>query len=67
MSECGSIPHLDTQVKATTRRDSTMNESELVSAILSLLPDAIFDEENGELVIHTGVTVANSDGMLVPL
>ena len=43
-----------------------MNEKELYSIILDILPDAIFEETQGELVIHTGVSIANSDGMLVP-
>lgn len=43
----------------------TMNE--LMQKVLEILPDAVFDEnEQGEVVISTGVAVLDSNGLLIP-
>lgn len=43
-----------------------MTLNELIGKVLELFPDAIVDEQDGEIVIATGMT-ETEDGTIVPL
>lgn len=41
-----------------------MTLNELSAQILAILPEAIFDEQDGEVVISTGMSLGNNDELL---
>lgn len=41
-----------------------MTLNELSAKILAILPDAVFDEQDGEVVISTGMALSNNEELL---